>query len=281
MVLSGATLTSYLAIAREVAADLHVFEIVFFRSIIGMLLLLPWLARRGLGVMRTERMALYLWRSGLTFFGLTSTFYALTLLPFAELSAISFSRPFFASILAILIFGEIARLRRWTAIVVGFMGALVVIRPGVVELNPGVAFALLGVVTATIGPLMVKALSRTEEPDTIVMYHMVLLSPIALVASLFFWKTPNLEQLMWLGAIGFLGLISQQALTRAYAAADATICVSIDFTRLPLAALIGFVFFAEIPSIYVWTGGAVIFMASFFLMSREAKAEGGAGAKVS
>ena len=274
---SGTTYISMIAIARILSPELHIFEIVLFRSLFGLIFMAPLILRRGPGGLGTRKLPWFAFRSVFAFTTLAGTFTAATMIPLGDIMAINFTRPIFAAIAAVVILGEVARLRRWVAIAAGFVGALLIIRPGFEEINPGVFLVLLAVVAATAVAILVKYLTRTEHPDTIAIYHAVFLGLIALLPALVVWRTPNLEQLLWLLAMGLLGAWTQRAFSRAYAAADATVVVTLEFTRLPIAALIGFILFSEFPDIWVWLGGAVIFLAALYLTQRESRAQGPAG----
>ena len=260
-----------MAISRHLSLDLHVFVIVLFRSLFGLVFLSPILMRHGIRRLQTTRRRLYIIRGFTAYLSLVGYFFAAKHIPLADISAIIFTRPVFACIAAIFFLGELARGRRWVAIFIGFIGALVVIRPGVEEVNIGVLFAIGGVAMTVFNTIFIKSLSFTDHPDTIALYQGLCVAPIALIAAVFFWATPTFEQFVWLVAMGALGAASQRTLARSYAAADATVVTVLDFLRLPIAALIGLVFFSEWPVIWVWIGGAIIVGSSFLLTQREAK----------
>lgn len=271
--LAGTCFTFMLAIARHLSADLPIFVIVFFRSVFGLAFLSPFIMRHGIGALRTTKPGLYLVRGTAAFIGLTCYFYAVSLIPLADATAISFTRPIFGTIAAILFLGEVAHGRRWSAIIVGFAGALIIIRPGLQEISPGVLFMFGSVAVQVVTAIVIKMLSRTEPPDAIAIYQGIVFAPLALVAALFVWQTPTFEDLMWLAGIGFFGAITQRAMPRAFAAADATVVISLDFLRLPISALIGFVFFSEVPGIWVWIGATVIIAATVYIVHRESVAD--------
>ena len=258
-----------ITIVRGLAPEIHVFEIVFFRSMFGVLFMAPWVMRRGIGVLRTPRSGLLILRGAGAFAAGSCLFYAATLLPLGEFMAITFTRPILASIGAILFLGEIARGRRWTAIVIGFAGALIVVRPGFQVINIGTLFVLAAVLVQVANTLIIKFATRTVEPDVIAVYHAIVIAPIALIPTLFVWTMPGWEQFLLLAAAGMLTLMVQRSMTRAFVAADATVVLAFGFIRLPVAALAGFVFFSEVPILWVWVGGGVIIAASFFLVRRE------------
>ena len=262
-----------ISIAREIADGIHVFEIVFFRSLFAAMFMIPWLMRRGVSALRTPRAGLLVVRGFGAFVAGSCLFYAVTLMPLGELMAITFTRPILASLGAILFLGEIARFRRWTAILVGFAGALIVVRPGFAVINIGVLFILVAVAMQVCNTLIIKYATRTVHPDAIAVYHALVVTPLALIPTLFVWTTPDGEQLLWLLGAGAMSILVQRTMTRAFAATDATVVMAFGFVRLPVAALAGFVFFAEVPVVWAWIGGAVIIAASLLLVRREDVAE--------
>jgi len=271
--ISGSAFTCMLAIARHLSAELPIFVIVLFRVLFGLAFLSPFVFRNGITALRTNKYGLYLVRGTSAFLGLSCYFFAATMIPLADVTAISFTRPIFGTIAAILFLGEIAHGRRWSAIFVGFIGAMIIVRPGFQELNPGVLFMFGSVMAQTVNTIVIKRLSRTEPPDAIAIYQGIVFAPMALIAALFVWRMPTAGDLMWLVVIGFLGSITQRSMPRAFAAADATVVISLDFLRLPIAALIGFVFFSEIPVVWVWIGATVIIGSTVYIMHRESIAD--------
>ncbi|MEE8332557.1 MAG: DMT family transporter, partial [Alphaproteobacteria bacterium] len=220
---TGTTFTGMMVIARTLSPDLPIFVIVFFRSVFGLLFLMPTTARRGMAGLRTTNRTLYIIRGGTAFTSIAGFFYAATFMPLAEIAAIGFTRPALACVAAILILGEIAHARRWAAIAIGFVGALIVVRPGFAEINPGILFVFVAVAAQVANTIIIKYLTRTDHPDTIAVYQGMCMAPIALALALFVWVTPNLEQFGWLLLMGAFGAVTQRTIGRSYAAADATV----------------------------------------------------------
>jgi len=186
-------------------------------------------------------------------------------------TALSFTAPLFTSVLAVLVLGEVMRTRRWTATLLGFAGALVIIRPGIEAVDP---VALLAVGTAAIwagSTILVKVMARTESAGAVVTYLTLFLTPLSLIPALFVWQTPTLEQLGWCALLGLAGTLAHFCMTRALAVADATLVVPFDYLRLPLVALIAFVAFGERPDLWVWLGGGIIAASSIYIARREAE----------
>jgi len=273
IVCGGGSFVFMMAIARHLADDLHMLLIVFWRAVFGVAFMMPWLARCGLGVLRTDKIGFHGVRTLSNYGGLLFTFYAATMLPFADITAIGFGRPIVGSVLAILILGEAARARRWWATLAGLAGALMIVRPGFIEFNPGIWLVLGTVVLGAFNAILARYLVRTDLPDTVAMYMMAFLTPISLAPALFVWRWPDGGEFLWLVLLGAIGMVSQRSITRAYHAAEATVALSFDFLRLPVAAVIGYVLFAERPDVWVWVGGAVICAATIGLGRSESRGE--------
>jgi len=257
---------------RQVVPEIPVLEAVMFRSLFGLICMLPWLARHGIGQMKTRKTGWLAMRGANAFFVTVFYFLGAVRIPLADLTAITFTRPIFGTIAAVLFLHEVAHARRWSAIIVGFVGMLIIIRPGLAEVDPGVYLVLAGVALQTFNTVIVKLLTRTEKPDLIVIYHTIFILPLAIVPAIVVWRTPTPEQFLWLFAIGALGVTTQRCMTRAFAAADAIFVLAVSYIRLPLAALVGFVVFGEVPLIWVWAGGAVIGVSSIYIARRETAA---------
>jgi len=268
---SAAGFATMSILIRHVSHSLHAFEIVFLRSLLGLLFMMPWLMRVGTHVLATERLGLYLWRGVIGVGGMLTSFTAFTLIPITQATALGFTAPIFATLGAALILRETVRLRRWTAIIIGFLGAMIILQPGAEAVTLGAVLALAGALFQATSNLMVKSLSRTERPETIVVYMSLFITPLALVPAVFVWEWPDATTMLWMVALAACGTFAHICLTRAFAAADLTVVLPFDFGRLPIAAAIAFLIFAEVPTVWTWVGGAVIFASSFYIARREAQ----------
>ena len=187
---AGAFFTGMMSIARTLSPELSILVVVFFRASFGLMFLLPTAFANGGARLRTKKLSLYAIRGISAYLSVTFFFIAATYIPLGDIAAIGFTRPFLACIAAILILGELARSRRWIAIGIGIVGALIVIRPGFQEMNPGILFAITAVLLSVCNSIMIKYLSRTEHPGSIAIYQAVFVAPYALVVALFVWTTP-------------------------------------------------------------------------------------------
>ena len=260
------------AVARHFTSEIHTFEIVFFRSVFGMVFLLPWLFKVGLlKGLRTQRIGMHMARGFIGLAVIYVLFTAIALAPMGEVAAIISTRPVIASLAAVIILHEVASGRRWTATALGFAGALLIIRPGYSEVSTGALLALTAVIGMAALSIIIKSLARTEAPDTIVVWQMVVFAPCSLIPALFVWQTPDFWQFILLASTGLFGTLTQRCLTRAFAAADATVVLPFDFTRLIFAAALGYILFDEFPSLWTWAGGVLIFAAVLWMTRGEAR----------
>jgi drug/metabolite transporter (DMT)-like permease len=273
----GAAATAFalmITLVRQLTDGLHPLQVVFFRTAFGLLAMLPWLLRQGFGVLRTGRLRLHLLRALIGIFAMVGWFTTLSLMPLAEATALSFTAPIFTSVLAVLILREVMRLRRWTAVAIGFLGALIIMRPGVAAIQPA---ALLAIGTAAIwasSTILVKIMARTESAGAITTYMVLLTTPMMLIAALFVWHNPSLGQLAFAALLGAAGSTGHFCMSRALATADATVVAPLDYLRLPIVALIAFLAFGEVPGVWVWLGGGVIAASSIYIAQREARIKG-------
>jgi drug/metabolite transporter (DMT)-like permease len=257
-------------IIRQLSIDLHPFQVVFFRNLGGLAFMLPWLVHSGVSALRTDHQRYYLGRSFLGFLSMLTWFYALALMPLAEATALSFTSPLFATIFAVLLLHEVVRGRRWTATAVGFVGAMIILRPGMTDLGVAHALVLGSSALAGINAILVKQLTRSESANAIVTYMTLYILPMSLVPALFVWVTPPLHTVPLIVALGLLATLGHQAMTRAFVATDTSVVMSFDYGRLPFVALIAWLVFGEVPDLWTWVGAAVIVGASAYIAHREA-----------
>ena len=271
MVATTLCFTAMQAMVRVMGEVLHPFEVAFFRNLFGLLALTPIFLRHGVAPLRTTKLHLHGLRGGLQGGGMLAFFMGVTLIPLAEVTALSFSAPLFGSLLAVLLLGEVFRIRRITALVAGFLGVLVVLRPGVEAISPGALLILGSSLTWGMAITMIKVLSKTESAVTQTVYMGLFLTPITLVPALFVWEWPEPEHYLWFAAIGIVGTVGHISFAQAIKLADSTAVLPLDFLRLIWASIIGFALFAEIPDLWSWLGGAVIFSSATYIAFREAQ----------
>ncbi len=269
ILISGVLMTTQLGIVRLIADEIHIFEIILFRSLFGLLAISPLLATGAKIYLKPNRPGLAILCGCLAFLASTFLYLSAKHLPIADITAIHFTRPIFAAILAAIVLREAISGDRAIAIIAGIAGAAVIIRPGLVDLNIGVLYVFGVVAVQSWNPINRKLLSKSEHPDTVAIWNILTILPLALIASLFFWTTPTTAQLVCMGVIGILELSNQRILSRAYLHGDAIVVVALHYTRLPIAAVIGLLMLGELPEIWIWLGGGIIASAAIFLTRRE------------
>lgn len=268
----GSTLCfALMAVAiRFAAQDVHAFEVVFFRNLFGLLFALPLLLRTGTHILRTNRLGLYALRCVIGLCAMLTGFWSLVHLPLAEAISLSYTTPLFVTIGAVLVLGEVVRARRWTAVAIGFVGALIILRPGVEALSTAALVALLSAALSASAAISIKFLARTEAPDAIVIYMVLIMTPLSLLPALPVWVWPTGETWLWLVATGLLGTLGHFALTRAYKLGDVSALQSINFVQLPIVAALGWWLFDENIDAYTALGAAIIFASTLYIAHREA-----------
>ncbi|MFW5680924.1 MAG: DMT family transporter, partial [Pseudomonadota bacterium] len=248
MAIAAASMVVMHVIVRQLGAIMHPFEVAFFRNVFGFLFLLPILWQQGVAQLRPQRPGLLAVRGCTDAVAMLCFFTALGLTPLATVTALSFTAPLFAAALAIPILKEVVGIRRALSLVVGFAGALIVIRPGGETLiTAGAALTLTSAFFWGLALVLIKLLSRTESSVAITFYAALVLMPITLVAALPVWTWPPAEAWLSLIALGLTGTISQLCLSQSLRLADTTVVLPVDFTRLVWSAILGFLLFAEVP----------------------------------
>jgi drug/metabolite transporter (DMT)-like permease len=250
-------------------SGLHAFEIAFFRNLFAVLVLAPWIWRLGLAPLRTKRLGLLVARGTLNTLCMLAFFTALTIGNLAEVAALSFTAPIYATIIGMLFFHEVVGLRRWTAILIGFLGVMVIIRPGFEALGLAQVLVLGSSLCWAVCMVMIKELSRTESAVTINLYMTVVMAPLSLVPALYHWVWPSPEQWLILLAVGGLGGAGQMALTNSLRLAATHVVTPLDFLRLVFVSVLGYLLFDQVPDIFVWIGGSMILLSVAFIAYRE------------
>ena len=272
ILLSGVCSVMMNVLIRIAAQTMHPFEVAFFRCFFGLVLLLPWIVRSGPALLRSRNSGFYLLRAGVGLVSMATWFYGITVVPLATATAVNFTAPLFATLAAALVLHEDVRLRRWSAVVLGFVGVLVIMRPGSERLDANLLILLISAATAAMNNITVKFLARSGEPPSrIVAFFMIYLTPLSLIPALFVWQWPNPSTFGALIGLGCLGTIAHISVARALAAADASACAPFEFARLPFAALIGFLWFGEVTDFWTWVGAAIIAVSSIYVAHREAR----------
>ncbi|MBO9717703.1 MAG: DMT family transporter [Pseudoxanthomonas sp.] len=281
--LGSTLLFGLMAVAiRLASATLHTFEVAFFRNFFGLLAALPLLLRHGPGLLRTTQFPRYLFRCLVGICSMLAGFWAIGHLPLAQAVALSYSTPLFATIAAAALLGEQVRARRWAAVVLGFIGVLVVVHPGQADFSMGTLIALLAALLSSIVAIQIKQLSATEPADRIVIYTTLLWVPMSLVPAWGVWQWPQGIAWAWVVAAGVFGTGGHMLWTRALKLGEVSALTPISFMQLPVVVVFGWLLFGETLDRWTLAGALVILGANAYIAHREAVlARGAASAAAS
>ena len=255
---------------RLASSSLHAFEIAFFRNFFGLVVALPLLLRHGPGFMRTTQFPRYLFRCLIGMCSMLAGFWAISHLPLAQAVSLSYSTPLFVTIAAAALLGEQVRARRWTAVILGFIGVLVIVRPGTAEFSTNALVAVLAAVLSSIVAIQIKQLSHTEPADRIVLYTTLLWVPMSLFPAMAVWEWPQGIAWLWVVAAGVLGTSGHMLWTRALKLGEVSALTPISFMQLPLVVLFGWWLFDEALDHWTLIGAGIIFAANGYIAHREA-----------
>lgn len=253
-------------IVRLVTPDIDPFVMVFTRSLFGLLFFLPWLLHQP-QMLNSHYRFRHILRATLKLASLIAFFSAYAMSPLADVTAIAFTTPIFVTIGAWIFLAESPRVLRIVAVVGGFTGALIVINPGHhIEAPVGLLLALLGAVLTALIQLILKPMSAKDSTETLLAWNLIITVPIAVIPAILFWTTnPTAWQWALLAAQGLIGLLAMASVTRAFALAEASLLVPLDFLRLPIVAALAFLIFDQTVPLTTWLGGALIFAASLLM----------------
>lgn len=273
LLMLGSTLFfGLMAIAIRLASEtLHTFEIAFFRNFFGLAAALPLLLRHGPDLLKTTQLPRYLFRCAIGVMSMLCGFWAIGHLPLAQAVSLSYSTPIFVTIAAVIFLHEQVRARRWAAVALGFVGVMIIVRPGTESFSTGTLVALAAAVLSGIVSIQIKQLSRTEPADRIVLYTTLLWVPMSLLPALTVWEWPRGIAWLWVIAAGFLGTGGHMLWTRALKLGDVSALTPISFMQLPIVAIAGWLLFQEPVDRWTAIGAGVIFAANAYIAHREAR----------
>ena len=208
-------------------------------------------------------------RGLLSFGGMYASFYAYSVMDIANVQSLLFTVPLFTILLAGLLLGEYVGFRGWLSCLVGFCGALIIVRPGIIPMNPGAIAALVAAFAFAAANIAIRKLGTTESPIMITMISNSIVAVLAAIPAALTWVTPTWEQVPGILTMGFLFMGAMVCLTFSIREAEARIVQTINFLRLPWAVLVGWIMFAELPDIWTWVGAVVIFLGAYDVLRRE------------
>ena len=270
---SSIVLFSFMVVfIRKAAENLHILEVVFFRNLLAFIVMLPILTSTGLAAIKMNNTKLFFMRGFFGAIGMLAGFTCLTLIPLAQATAISFSKPIFITIGATIFLGEIIKTRRIAAIIIGIIGMLIIVQPGVNSFSFGIMLAIIAALAHSLNALIVKKLTLTDTPQAIITWMVIILIPITFIPAIPVWEWPSFETWIYLWGIAIVGTLAHFTWTKACSMAEITSLEPIEFIKLPIMALLGWMIFSEIPGTWTWIGGLIIFVSTIYISHREAKA---------
>lgn len=271
VVLASGLFVSMGLIAKILGQRLDSLQVSFARALFGFLLLLPLILRERAALFATPRWKMHVLRGIFGTLGMICGFYAVTHLPLAEATALGFTRPLFMVVLAALVLHEAVRARRWTATVIGFLGVLVMLRPGAGVVQFAALVALFGALCAATVGILIKQLVESERPAVVLAWLGLVGTIVTGIPAAFVWQWPTLTEIALMIVMGTVGTLSQLCLMRGYRLADASFLAPFDYARLPFAAAFGFLFFSEVPDLWALLGAAIIASSTLYIAYREAR----------
>lgn len=274
MLLSMACFSGMSAFIHSMAGALASPQIVLMRNVFSLILIVSWQAIRIRDIPRfkTNRWAGHFWRATAGIVAMEAWFYALTLLPLNLATALSFTTPIFATIIAIMFLGEKAGIKRWAAIATGFIGMLIILRPGTDNMSSDALFVIFSSIMMAVAGTLVKSLTRTESPETIVFFMALFMVPWSILPVIGHWQTPTISDLQIVLAIALLSTIAHLFLARAFVRADMVALMPFDFTRLIFTAFFAYIFFSETLDMLTALGSLIIVSSTVYIAHRESRA---------
>ena len=273
MFLTGLIFVGVTGVVRHVGTTMHPVQLAFLRYAIALLFFAPIILReirnyRGRG----RRYGLHAARGILHAVGVGLWFYAMTQIPVAEVTALGFTAPIFATIGAAMFLGEKLYMRRISAVVLGFAGALVIVRPGFQVIELGAIAQLCAAPLFAASLLMAKKLTETEDNAIIVLSTGIFVTLVLLPPAIYVWRTPTMEEAIWLVVVAGLATLGHLTMTQAFRLAEVTALQPITFLQLVWATILGFYVFGEEPDMWTWIGGGIIVVSARYIAHREARA---------
>ena len=264
----GTVMLSFLKIAQE---DVNVYVAGFFRFFLGLVIILPYIIKKKDAVLKTTHLKQHFLRAILGLPAMLLYFSALVLLPIEKLTAISFVVPLIVTILAVFFLGEKIYIYRTLALILGFSGMLVIIRPGFVDISIGVYMVLFSALLWSVNIIITKKISKDDSAITILAYQSIFMSLLSFFIVLFFWEMPSIKTFIYLTLAAMCGTVLHLTLNHAFKLVDVSMTQPYSFLNLVFASIIGYFVFDEIPDLYTWIGALIIFTGVLIISYREMK----------
>ncbi len=268
------TLVSFATMAiavRELTDTINSFEIVFLRTWVALTIILGIVLLRGWKTISTKHLRLHIFKNFIHYIGNLTWIVGVSLIPLAQVFALEFSIPIWVAIFAVLFLKEKLTLGKIIAISCGFLGVLVILRPGLITIDQGSLAVLCAAFCFATANVITKSLSKTDQPLTILFLMFIMQLPISAIGAYFVWTSPVWADYPWILLVGIMSLTAHYCMTRAITLADVTVVIPIDFMRMPIIAILGFYLYSEPFSIWIFLGAVLIFSGNYFNIYHERK----------
>jgi drug/metabolite transporter (DMT)-like permease len=269
LVSGGFIFTSTSAMIRLLSTEIESVQTAFFRAVISVILLLPMIAAGRVKPWHSKRIAGHFWRTAMGTASMVLGFYAVSMLPLADATAIAFSQPLFSVVVAALIVGEKVRWRRWSATIIGFAGVLIMVRPGAGSLQLGALVALANAAAVALSILLVKRLSDSETPLMILTQFAIFSTILLTVPAILVWRWPDLWGWVLAFGIALSATVGQYFWVQAFKSGEMSAVAPFEYLRLPFAVFVGWLIWGEMPVIWTYVGASIVIGSALYIAHRE------------
>ena len=269
LVSGGFIFTSTSAMIRLLSTQVESVQTAFFRAVISVILLLPMIVAGRVKPWHSKRIIGHFWRTAMGTGSMVLGFYAVSMLPLADATAIAFSQPLFSVVVAALVLGEKVRWRRWSATVIGFAGVLIMVRPGEGSLQLGALVALANAAAVSISILLVRRLSDSETPLMILTQFAIFSTILLTVPAILVWRWPDFWG--WVLAVGIAlsATVGQYFWVQAFKAGEMSAVAPFEYMRLPFAVFVGWLIWGEMPVVWTYVGASIVIGSALYIAHRE------------
>lgn len=271
IIISSFWISIMLCLVRYLSTDYNAYIIVFWRCFFALIFMFPWLLKNGVSAIKTEKMSLYILRALVGIVAMLLWFYALGIMPLPQATALSFTAPIFSAILAYLILKEKTGSGNIAAIFIGFIGALVIIRPGFSDYDAAAFIVLLSTSLWSVASIIIKKLSDTEKPLAITFYMALLMTPLSFIFALFNWQSVANIDFIWLALVGLTSNLAHTSLSSAMSKTELTNILPFDFTRLVFISIMAYIFFGDHTEILDVVGSLIIITSSVYIAKHKSR----------
>ena len=265
-IIFGTLMGTFIKLAQE---ELNVFTTGFLRFFFGFLIITPYILKTKFEVFSTKNLKIHILRSALNLPAMLLGFAALAMLPLEKMTAIHFIVPIIVTILAVIFLKEKIYLYRSIALVMGFLGMLIILRPGIIDISIGIYMALISSLIWSVVIILTKKVSKDDSAITILSHQYVYMSLFSFPLVIYFWDQPSLKTIIFILCAAMSGTILHIALNHAYKLVDVTMTQPYSFLGLVVSSIIGFFVFSDKPDFYTWLGASVIFCGVLLISYRE------------